>query len=463
MSLFLPSFEFDGSDEKKLIKRLSIERASDEANAIPKVIEEIKWRPQKNSNISIVDRFDDFIEEPVEEIVRQLRAESDIGSRDQATSTPKSRDVNRPLLNYSIDIELSSNEPGISETIADFVSESEYDSDEDAFFFLFQHFFNEAEMANLTQDMIDTLQQAGQQNTDALVTGMRNLNAQRKLESIPFFSGDSNCTLVIDEWFKIAERVARLAGWTDPQKIIYFQEKLTKSAAHFNDSLTPAQRDVYDDWKDLLLQGLHDNTLTAMKKGELKDLKQEPAERVRDFQKRIDDMYRLAYGVGPATSNDANVVLVRDDTKKGVLLQGLRKEIATLVWNRVDPEATYAQAVDSAIESEKLAEIKKIAQSKDINSAVSAITKDSEKNAAKIKELEDLVKQLSTAATATTQSTRPIDLGDPAVIAAFNTYNNAQTNFPRNSVRFPDSTRSRSVSPFTYNNRSNRPASNASQ
>ena len=117
--------------------------------------------------------------------------------------------------------------------------------------------------------------------------------------------------------------------------------------------------------------------------------------------------------------------------------------------------------MESAIESEKLVEIKKIAQSKDINSAVSAITKDSEKNAAKIKELEDLVKQLSTAATATTQSTRPIDLGDPAVIAAFNTYNNAQTNFPRNSVRFPDSNRSRSVSPFTYNNRSNRPAPNA--
>ena len=65
------------------------------------------------------------------------------------------------MLNYSIDTDLSSNDPGISETIADFVSESEYDSDESAFFFLFKHFFNEAEMANLTQNMIDTLQQAG--------------------------------------------------------------------------------------------------------------------------------------------------------------------------------------------------------------------------------------------------------------------------------------------------------------
>ena len=155
------------------------------------------------------------------------------------------------MLNYSIDTDLSSNDPGISETIADFVSESEYDSDESAFFFLFKHFFNEAEMANLTQNItFHTLQQAGQQYTDALVTGMRNLNAQRKLESIPFFSGDSDCTFVIDEWFKIAERVARLAGWTDPQKIIYFQEKLTKSLAHFNDSLDAAQRDVYNDWKE---------------------------------------------------------------------------------------------------------------------------------------------------------------------------------------------------------------------
>ena len=146
VSLFLPSFDFDESDEKKLIKRLSIQRASDEASAIPKVIEEIKWRPQEDSNISILDRFDDFIEEPVDEIVRQLRAEGDIERLGRATSTPNSREVNRPLFNYSIDIDLSSNEPGISETIADFVSDSDYDSDEDAFFFLFRHFFNEAEM-----------------------------------------------------------------------------------------------------------------------------------------------------------------------------------------------------------------------------------------------------------------------------------------------------------------------------
>ncbi len=170
-------------------------------------------------------------------------------------------------------------------------------------------------------------------------------------------------------------------------------------------------------------------------------------------------MYRIAYGAGPATSNDANVVLVRDDMKKEILLAGLRKEIATLVWNRVGAEATYADTVGTAMECEKVTEVKKIAQSKDISSAVSVLSHENEKNAAKIKELESLIQKLSTKPVPPPTASTPVDLGDPAVIAAFNTYNNAQTNFPK-SVRFPNDNRSRSVSPFTYN-RPSRPEEGA--
>jgi hypothetical protein len=67
----------------------------------------------------------------------------------------------------------------------------------------------------LTQAAIDQLTAAAQDNTDALVLGMRNLVAQRKLENIPICSGESNCPLVIEEWFKMAERTARLAGWNN--------------------------------------------------------------------------------------------------------------------------------------------------------------------------------------------------------------------------------------------------------
>jgi hypothetical protein len=207
-----------------------------------------------------------------------------------------------------------------------------------------------------------------------------------------------------------------------------------------------------------MINGLHDNTTKAIKKGELKDLKQEPGERVRDFQTRIDDMYRIAYGAGPAASNDANVVLVRDDMKKEILLSGLRKEIATLVWNRVEADVTYANTVDTAIECEKVTEVKKIARSKDITSAVSVISHENEKNAEKIKELEGLILKLSTKPVSLPTASTPVDLGDPAVIAAY-TYYNAQTNYPK-TVRFPENNRSRSVIPFTYN-RPNRPEEGA--
>ena len=52
-------------------------------------------------------------------------------------------------------------ELGISETIANFDSDSDStDSNESIFFF--RHFFNEAEMAYLTQNMKDALQQAAE-------------------------------------------------------------------------------------------------------------------------------------------------------------------------------------------------------------------------------------------------------------------------------------------------------------
>jgi hypothetical protein len=117
--------------------------------------------------------------------------------------------------------------------------------------------------------------------------------------------------------------------------------------------------------------------------------------------------------------------------KKEKLFSGLRKEIATLVWNRVEADATYANTVDTAIECEKVTEVKKIARSKDITSAVSVISHENEKNAAKIKELEGLILKLSTKPVSPPTTSTPVDLGDPAVIAAFNTYNHAQTNYPK--------------------------------
>ncbi len=42
------------------------------------------------------------------------------------------------------------------------------------------------------------------------------------------------------ECFKLVKRMATHAAWTDEQKLRLFQERMSKSAANFNDSLPAA-------------------------------------------------------------------------------------------------------------------------------------------------------------------------------------------------------------------------------
>jgi hypothetical protein len=140
---------------------------------------------------------------------------------------------------------------------------------------------------------------------------------------------------------------------------------MVKSAENFNDSLTQAQKANYQIWKTNILDGLADNTTKAKKKEQLKYLKQEDTERVRDFRIRIDDYYKIAFGVNAATSANATVTTLRDEAKKDVLLNGLKPAISDLVWNRANVHnATYAQAIEMAEKCEKIVEIRKIAKVK---------------------------------------------------------------------------------------------------
>ena len=92
-----------------------------------------------------------------------------------------------------------------------------------------------------------------------------------------------------------------------------------------------------------------DNTTKARKKEQLKDVKQKDAERFRDFRIRIDDYYKIAFGVNAATSADATVTTLRDEAKNDVLLNGLKPAISDLVWNRANiHNATHAQAIEMA-------------------------------------------------------------------------------------------------------------------
>lgn len=264
------------------------------------------------------------------------------------------------------------------------------------------HFFDD-EMA-LTQAAVNAWRVAVDRQAAILETGLGLLNAQTAKKEIPNFTGEIEGKLAIEEWFKIAERIATNAGWTEAQKLRFFQERMVKSAENFNDSLTAAEKATYQIWKTNILNGLADNTTKARKKEQLKDLKQEDTERVRDFKIRIDDYYKIAFGIGAATSANATVVALRDEAKKDVLLNGLKPAISDLVWNRPNiHNATYAEAIEMAEECEKIVEIKKIAKSKDLSSAVTVISKENEKNAEEINNLKDIIKQMMSTSITQTQ------------------------------------------------------------
>jgi hypothetical protein len=70
-------------------------------------------------------------------------------------------------------------------------------------------------------------------------------------------------------------------------------------------------------------------------------------------------------------------VALRNETKKDVLLNGLKTPISDLVWNRQNiHNATYAEAVEMAEECEKIVEIKKITREKYLTSAVAMLSLD---------------------------------------------------------------------------------------
>jgi len=311
------------------------------------------------------------------------------------------------------------------------------------------------EMA-LTDVAINAWQAAVERQAEILENGLVFINAQNVKKEIPAFTGEIEGKMAIEEWFKLAERMATHAGWTDEQKLRFFQERMSKSAANFNDSLTQAEKATYALWKQAILNGLADNTTKARKKEQLKTFKQEDTERVRDFKTRIDDTYRIAYGVNAATSRNADVVALRDETKKDVLLNGLKTQIADLVWNRPDiNDATYVETVELAEECEKVVEIKKIAKNKDLSSAVTVMSEEAEKTKEEINNLKGLIQKLMT-----TPISQPAVQLEEKTINALNRLAISKTdgkwpsqNRERRTVRFASESPNRSRSQTPENRR----------
>ena len=232
-------------------------------------------------------------------------------------------------------------------------------------------------------------------NTQALIEGMNNLNAVALKKEIPEFTGELDEGITIDDWFKVADRVATTAGWTDLQKLRYFQDRLTHSAANFNETIGANIRATdYNAWRQLIIDGFQDARLRTSRKEQLKLLKQKQFERSRDFKKRIDDMYRMAYGNIVANSQDPQVIILRDEIKKDVFLNGVRSELASIIWGRLTPNATYEDTVTTAIQCEELLEVRRTTEAKNFVNKPSFENTTMEEKIKNMQELQSLIEQM---------------------------------------------------------------------
>ncbi|EFX64690.1 hypothetical protein DAPPUDRAFT_117952 [Daphnia pulex] len=87
------------------------------------------------------------------------------------------------------------------------------------------------EMA-LTNAAVTAWQGAVDRQAEILENGLVFINAQNVKKEIPAFTGEIEGKMAIEEWFKIAERIATHAAWTDVQKLRFFQERMRKSLVH---------------------------------------------------------------------------------------------------------------------------------------------------------------------------------------------------------------------------------------
>jgi hypothetical protein len=134
---------------------------------------------------------------------------------------------------------------------------------------------------------------------------------------------------------KKANRVGTEAGWTDDQKLKFFQLKLIRAAASYNNSLGQNNKANLNVWTTAMEAGFNDATIQDMRKAQLSKIEQKFNERIREYKNRIDELYKSAYGRNAAASQDPEVIQLRNALKKEALLKGMRLTIRTGIQGQV--------------------------------------------------------------------------------------------------------------------------------
>lgn len=191
-------------------------------------------------------------------------------------------------------------------------------------------------------------------------------------KEIPLFTGKPDEQRVQD-WFQTAERIAKAAQWTDKQKILYFSDRFRSIAEEYQleldkdeDETTKRSRheDDYDEWKELIINRFKDENEAESFQQELEDAAQTKNERVKDFEARLKKLFARAYGEKAASSDTAEAVAFREGILKRIFEMGLNENIYEGYRNRQKSDCKFKDAVDTAVEVERVMNKYKKAESR---------------------------------------------------------------------------------------------------
>lgn len=317
---------------------------------------------------------------------------------------------------------------------------------------LFEENLNLAEM----EEIMRRLAQSHEQATQSLVDNLRDMGANSAKQQIPLFSGKLG-DQTVHEWLEKADRIAIAEGWDEPRKLRYYQQRLIKPASAFNDTIPEETRTTnFPAWRTAFITGFADETTKNRWKHDLENLKQDPNERVRDFVSRINNLYLQVHGPGPANNQQADVTALREDTKKKIFLNGVRRDVYSNIWSRVDPATTWDNVITTAEQVEAIIEKKQILEQRpEIDNAVATVIKENAKLTQDIAKISDQIEKL------TVLSSKQVTENTIAAVSA------QQRTESRPRVRFANdaSYRERSQSreslksPTRYHNQRERPSS----
>ena len=79
----------------------------------------------------------------------------------------------------------------------------------------------------LTNAAVTDWQESVDRKAEILENGLVFINSQNVKKEIPVFAGEIEGIKAIEEWFKLSERMAIHAAWTDEQKLRFFQERMS--------------------------------------------------------------------------------------------------------------------------------------------------------------------------------------------------------------------------------------------